>query len=143
LPRATSTRGSWRRPPTSCGGSKHHQQIADHVCLSFFVEFDNAQRLKIVKGHLHHSHGAVDDLAAGGDDGLCLLPLEHRAGDFLCIGQMADPRLDHLDAGLVQAVLNLRAQFLGNRLGIAAQCDFIVAVGLIGVTGGQIAQGGF
>ena len=73
-----------------------------------------------MQGHLDHAYGTVDDLPAGSDDGLRLLAFEHGAGDFLRIGKMADARLDHLDPGLVEAVLYLFAQFFGYGVRITA-----------------------
>ena len=70
-----------------------------------------------VERHFDHADRAFDDALARGDDGAGLLPLQHRGGDLGRVGQVADARLDHLDAGLDQPLLDLALQVIGDRAG--------------------------
>ena len=94
---------------------------------------------QFVQGHLDHAHGTIDDLPTSRDNGLGLLALEHCAGDFRRIGQVADACLDHLDTGLAQAVLHLGRELIGNLLGVAAQSDQVIVVRLVRVGRRQVA----
>jgi hypothetical protein len=58
--------------------------------------------------------GAFHDARARGDDGPRLLPLQHRGGDFRRVGQVADARLDHFDARLLQPLLHFVLQVIGD-----------------------------
>jgi hypothetical protein len=69
----------------------------------------------IVERHFHHADGAFDDALAGGDDGAGLLALQHRGGDLRRVGEVADARLEHLDAGLRQSLVDLALQVVGDR----------------------------
>ena len=93
---------------------------------------------------LHHAHRAFHDLLARRDDGRRLLSLQHGRGDLLGVGQVADARLDDLDAGPVQALLHGVLQLLRDLLGMAAQRQF-GALGLarvIGVAARELSHGG-
>src|SRR5574337_273082 len=70
---------------------------------------------------------------AADDDRAGLLALQHRLGDFLGIGEVADARLDHLHAGLFQAGLDLVAQVVVDHLAVAAQRRFAVLVRVVRV----------
>ena len=80
----------------------------------------------MIEGHLHHGHGPLDDLRAGSDDRGCLLPLKHRRCDFRSIGKVADAGLDHLDAGLIEPLLDVGPQLLADLLGIAAERHLVI-----------------
>ena len=62
-----------------------------------------------VERHFDHADRAFDDALAGGDDGAGLLPLQHGRGDFRRVGEVADARFDHFDAGLDQPIAGSRA----------------------------------
>ena len=80
-------------------GTEHYEQIRHHGRLALFVQFDDMLVAEAVERHVHHRHGTLDDLLAGGDDGIGLLAAQHHGGDFGRIGQVVDAGLDHLDAG--------------------------------------------
>ena len=61
-------------------------------------------------------------------------------GDLRRVREVADPRLDHLDAGLRQPVLDLLLQMLGNFRGVAAQRHLASSCGVVGVARRQVAQ---
>ena len=82
--------------------------------------------------HLDHAHGAFDDPGTSIDDGARLLAPQHRVGDLGGIGEVADARVHHLDAGLLEAALHLRLQLLADLVGVAAQRQ-LVAVGFVRV----------
>ena len=71
--------------------------------------------------HLHHADGALDDALPGGDDRAGLLALQHGAGDLRRVGQVAEPRLQHLDARLREPFLDLALQVVGDFAGVATQ----------------------
>src|SRR5690606_828889 len=79
--------------------AEHDQQVADHLRLALLVRFDHAVLLQLGQRHLDHAHGAGDDPGARGDHRVGLLALQHGLRDFRGIGEVADPGLDHLDAG--------------------------------------------
>ena len=54
-------------------------------------------------------------------------------GDLRGVGQVADPRLDHLDAGLGEPLLDLGLEVLGDLGGVGAQRHLAVVVGVVGV----------
>ena len=56
---------------------------------------------------------------------------------------MVDARLDHFDAGLVEPVLHLGLQLLGDLRGVRAQGHVALDVGVVRVVRRQIADGGF
>jgi hypothetical protein len=61
---------------------------------------------QVLERHLHHADGAVDDARAGVDDRLGLLALQHRAGDLGRVGEVAEARFEHLDAGHLQPLVS-------------------------------------
>ena len=61
-------------------------------------------------------------------------------GDLRRVGEVADARFDHLDAGLGQPLLDLLLQVLGDRGGVAAQRHLRLVVRVVGVAGRQVAQ---
>ena len=76
-----------------------------------------------VERHLDHAHGALDDLRASRDDRVRLLAAEHRVGDLGGVREVADAGLDDLDAGLLQPVLDLGLELLGDLGRVGAQRD--------------------
>jgi hypothetical protein len=55
---------------------------------------------------------------------------------------MADAGVHHLDAGLREAAQDLRLELLADLVGVAAQRELVFQVGLVGVGGGERADGG-
>ena len=83
-----------------------------------------------------------DDPLPGGDDRARLLTLEHRLRDLGRVGQVADARLEHLDARLRQPILDFRLHVLRHRGGIAAQRHLILFVGVVLVARREVAHRG-
>ena len=77
---------------------------------------------------------------AGRNDGAGLLALQHRLGDLLGVGEVADPRLHHLHARLAEARLDLVAQVRVDHLAVAAQGWLTVVVGIVGIALRHLAQ---
>ena len=71
------------------------------------------------------------------DDGARLLALEHRAGDLGRVGQVADARLDDLDARLSRGGPGSRSLSLPDLVRVAAQRHLVFLVGVVGVVGRQ------
>ena len=75
------------------------------------------------QGHLDHADGAGDDLAPRGDDGLGLLPAQHRLRDLGRVRQVGEPGVvDHHARGREPGAQVL-AEGSGDLVGVAAQGD--------------------
>ena len=83
--------------------AQHDEQVAHHRGLALGVELDDAALRELLERHLDHRHRALDDPRARRDDRAGLLALEHRLGDLGRIREVRDPRVDDLDAGLLDA----------------------------------------
>ena len=75
----------------------------------------------ISQGVFDHPDRAGHDLRPGRDDRPGLLALEHRRGDLAGVGQVADPRLLHLDARLPHPLLELMLELASHLVDVAAQ----------------------
>ena len=58
-------------------------------------------------------------------------------GDLGRVGEVADAGVHDLDAGLLQAALDLRLELLADLVRIAAQRQLVVRVRVVGVGGGE------
>ena len=94
--------------------AQHDEEVADHGGLPFLVQVHDALVRELFERHLHHPDCAFDDPLPGRDDRAGLLPLQHGRGDFLRVGQVADAGFEHLDSGLLQPLLHLFLQVLGD-----------------------------
>ena len=63
--------------------------------------------MRPLQRHLHHADRAQHDLLARADHGLGLLPAQHGAGDFRRVGEVREPRVFDVQAGLLEALLQL------------------------------------
>ena len=68
---------------------------------------------------------APSTILARGDDGAGLLALQHRGGDLGRIGEVADARLDDLDARLRQPLLDLLLQVRGDLAWSSPRSDML------------------
>ena len=121
--------------------AEHDQQIADHGGLALLVEIDDVFFGQFLERHVDHAHRAVHDLLARGDDGLGLLAAQHGLRDLRCVGEMRDPGLLHLHAGLFEPLMQLLAQGNGHGVTPAPQREFILLAIVIGVAAGEMAHG--
>ena len=101
--------------------AEYDQQVADHGCLAFVIQFDHAAVAQLIQRQFNHANGTFDDSSARRDDGAGLLALQHGVRYFLSIGEMTDARLDDLDACLRQTLLDFLLQVFGDLRGVAAQ----------------------
>ena len=88
------------------------------VALRSSSRCDDVLRAEHVERHFDHADRAFDDLLPCRDDGGGLLTPQHRVGDLRRVREMADPRLDQLDAGAREPLLDLLCQplrHLGHR----------------------------
>ncbi len=126
-------------------GAEDDQKVADHGGFALIVQLDYIFAGEFSQGHFDHADRTQDDFLSSRDDRFGLLAPKHDAGDFRRIGQMVEAGfLDH-DPGPVESVLELRLERHGDFGGVAAQGDlflFMLSV-IIGVRGGQMADGGF
>ena len=72
-----------------------------------------------------------------------MLPLEHGAGNFRCVGEVADSRFQHFYPRFAQTLLNFDLEDLTDFIGASAQGNGLSLVVVIGVTGCHVANGGF
>ena len=85
-------------------------QVRDHRRAALVVELDDVLLRQHVERHLDHADRAFDQRLARGDDGLRLLAAKHRAGDFLCIGEVGEAAFVDGDAGDREAGLKFGAE---------------------------------
>ena len=110
--------------------TQHNQQVADHIGLPLLIELNDVLRFQLRQGHFHHTNRAIDDLPACSHNGLGLLPLEHGAGNFLGVRQVADSGFDHLYAGLLQAILYFPTQRRVRRVTSSQRADTFMGTDL-------------
>ncbi|MCY1005886.1 hypothetical protein OV079_09955 [Nannocystis pusilla] len=96
--------------------------------------------LEAAQAHLDHADGALDDLPAGGDDGLGLLAPQHGLGDLGGVGEVREATVDDLEAGDVEPGLDLLLQAGVDLVLVAAQGDLAV-VRVVGEARGDGADG--
>lgn len=119
------------------------EEVADHGGFPFVVEGEHLLFLQLAEGHIDHTDGAVDNFLAGGDDGFGLLPSEHGLGDFRGIGEVGEAGFLDDDAGFGEAFLQFAAEGGRDLLAASAEGDFVILAVVIGVGGGEVADGGF
>jgi hypothetical protein len=73
------------------------------------------------------------ELAAGADDGLGLLPAQHRAGDLRRVGEVREAALVHADAGHRQPIRERLLQLEAHQVVVAAQRDLLVLDVVVGI----------
>ena len=91
--------------------------------------------------HLDHADRALHDARAGRHHGVGLLPAQHGLRDLLGVGQVGDPHLDDLDAGDGDPLRHLGGQLGGHHVGGAAQRRPGAGGVVVGMAGGDVAQG--
>ena len=60
--------------------------------------------------------------------------------DLRCVREMADPRLDHLDACLRQPLLDLLTEMVGDCLRVPPQRQLRIVVHVVGIAGHHVAK---
>ena len=93
--------------------------------------------------HLDHSDRALDEGLARGDDGLRLLPAEHRAGDLLRIGKVREAAFVDGDSGDREPRDQFLAQLDPDLVVIAAQRHFEMLEIVVGIARADGADRGF
>ena len=83
----------------------------------------------------------MHNLLARGNDGLGLLAAQHGLRDLGRVGQMREPRLLHLHAGLFEPLMQFLAQGDGNGVAPAAQREFVLLTVVVGIAAGEMAHG--
>lgn len=125
-------------------GTQDHEQIADHGCLAFLVEFHHFLRFQLVESHFYHGDSAFDNLFSGRDYGRSLLATQHDGGYLRSVGEIIQSGLDNLDAGHCQAFVELLLELGVYFVARTAEGDLVVlAVFLVvGVAAGDFPQRG-
>ena len=104
-----------------------------------------------LQGHLHHANGALHDHLPGVNDGAGLLALEHDGGDLRRVGEVCDPGLDDLQAGVRHLGLDLVPDAARHHLAGASEAALVgLAVSggvdagghVVGVDADDVPQGG-
>ena len=109
---------------TGCVARSPHSTTSRLLTIAAFRSLSNSTISRFdsrSERHLDHPHRALDDALTRGDDRAGLLALQHRLGDLRRVGQVADARLDDLDAGRREPFLNLLLHVLGDFGRVAAQ----------------------
>jgi hypothetical protein len=75
----------------------------------------------ISRSAMSPSPTAPATIPPGGDDGLGLLAAQHRLGDLGRVGEVGQPRLEDLDAGDGEPVLQLAVRRLGDLVRVAGE----------------------
>ena len=112
------------------------------VGLLGVVQLDDLLTGEPLQGHLDHADRPLDDLLPRRDHGAGLLALEHGVGDLGRVGQVADPGLQDLDPRLLEPVLDLGLEVLGDLGRVAPQRDLPLGVRVIRVAQRHVPQGG-
>ncbi len=126
-------------------GAEDDQEVADHGGFALIVQLDHIFDRELFQCHFDHADRTQNNFLSSRDDGFSLLAPKHGAGDLRCIGQVVESSfLDH-DTGLVEAFLEFGLERHGDFAGVAAQGDLFLSMLalIIGVRGGQVADGGF
>ena len=90
--------------------------LEKHAGLKCYSDFD--QMLRECK--LDHAYCALNDALSCGDNGAGLLALQHRLGDFRCIGEMGDTRIQYQYTGHFELVLHFFLQLLSHFMAVRA-----------------------
>ena len=122
--------------------AQHHQQIAHHAGLALLVELDDMLGAQQLERHLDHANRALDDLLPRGDDGVRLLPPQHRAGDLGGVRQMV-MRASMTSMPASPAVPESRRCICARSRPPTCAATSRLPVRVVRVTGRQVAHGRF
>ena len=122
---------------------ENEQQVRYHLRTTLVVEHDHAVRLEPRQCLLDHGHCALDDLLARGDNGACLLSLQHCLSYLGGVCEGRDAYLEHFKTRDRDARCDLFCELGRDEIGAASQRLLAGAGLVIGVRRGDVSKCGF